>query len=275
MTCLPTQILADAEADFAFALEHCVTCADYHATRPYLMLSGTRRGAQRDGEMLAGLLQQHFPVGGSLLIAGSADASLLDYCLDLLGAGLSRVTVADRCPSPLHVAQRSAERRGVAIETQIADLTTAAPFGSYDLILAHLILRFLSPEGRLAYLRLMRAMLRPGGRLIIVNGRNRPPGSANDRVRRVIHGLAQLGVALPEPEPVFSERLTVVLDPGDADGTPETRMAGRRFDYQRFLDDGCYEAAGLRVLEAHETRSQDADHEWRRHYVVVEAHHTD
>lgn len=271
MTSLSAQTLADAEADFAFALEHCSACTDYHATRPYLMLSGTRRGPQRDGEMLAGLLRQYFPTGGSLLIAGSADASLLDYCLDLLGSGLGQVTVADRCPSPLHVAERSAERRGVAIETEVADLTTAAPFGSYDLILSHLILRFLSAEGRLAYLRLMRAMLRPGGRLVVVNGRNRPPGSVNDRVQRVLGGLARLGVVLPEPEPVFSERLTVVLDQGKPDDRPETRMAGRRFDYQQFMDDGSYEAAGLKLVAAHETSSQDAGQDWVRHYVVAEA----
>jgi SAM-dependent methyltransferase len=275
MTSFSAQILADAEADFAFALEHCASCADYHATRPYLMLSGARRGAQRDGEMLAGLLRQYFPVGGSLLIAGSADASLLEYCLDLLGDGLGRVTVADRCPSPLHVAERSAARRGVVIATQVADLTAAAPFGRYDVILAHLILRFLSPEGRLAYLRLMRAMLRPGGRLIVVNGRNRPPGSVNDRARRVLDGLTRLGIALPEPEPAFFERLAVVLDPGQADGAPETRMTGHRFDYQQFLDEGSYAAAGLRVIEAHETTSEDAGQNWRRHYVVAEALDTD
>lgn len=271
MTSLTAQTLADAEADFAFALQHCATCADYHATRPYLMLSGTRRGAQRDGEGLAGLLREHYSPGGALLIAGSADASLLDFCHDLFGSILGEVTVADRCPSPLRVAQRAAARRGVEIKTQVADLTAASPFGQYDLILAHLILRFLSPEGRLAYLKLMRAMLKPGGRLIVVNGRNRPLGSVGDRAQRVLDGLQRLGVALPEPESVFYERLTVVLDQGQGDGTPEARMRGRSFDYQQFLDEGNYAAAGLRVLEAQETASQDAGQDWRRHYVVAEA----
>lgn len=274
MTSLPAQTLADAEADFAFALEHCATCADYHATRPYLMLSGTRRGAQRDGEMLAGLLRQHFRPEGALLIAGSADANLLEYCLDVLGPQVGSGTVADRCPSPLHVVQRAAKRRGVIIDTKIADLTASAPFGRYDLILAHLILRFLSPEGRLAYLRLMQAMLKPGGRLIVVNGRNRPPGSVVDRARRVLDGLERLGIGLPEAEPAFYERLTVVLDQGNA-GTRQTGVAARRFDYQQFLEEGSYEGAGLRVLETQETTSQDAGHEWRRHYVVAEALHTE
>ena len=48
-------------------------------------------------------------------------------------------------------------------------------------------------------------------------------------------------------------------------------MAGRRFDYQQFMDDGSYEAAGLKVVEAHETSSQDAGQDWVRHYVVAEA----
>jgi hypothetical protein len=204
---------------------HCVSCADYHATRPYLMLSGARRGAHRDGEVFAGLLHRNLRDGGSMLIAGSADASMLEFVIDRLGSQLGQVAVADRCPSPLRACRRWADRRGIVIETHEADLTSVAPFGSYDLILAHLILGFLSLQGRLAYLALMRSMLRPGGRLIVVDRRGDPPGSALDRGRRVLDGLAALSVRLPESESVFLERLCAVLDRGQGQNGSELDSA--------------------------------------------------
>lgn len=264
------ETIADAKNDFAFALAHCEGCADYHATRPYLLLSGERRGAARDREMFASVLRRYLPEGGSLLLGGSADAGLVATASDVLGAQLGAVAVADRCPAPLRAVGRYAARHGLAVSTFERDLTAAEPFGSYDVILAHLILGFLSPDGRIAYLKLMRSMLNPGGTLVVVSGMpraKRPP--LGQRVDGVMAALHAKSVPLPEAEADFRRRLEEVMAPVDVLAAPDSLSAAPRFDAEAFRRAGGYDAAGLTIVETLDSVSNDGRRDWARQYVVA------
>jgi SAM-dependent methyltransferase len=273
MSPVTAQDLADAAEDYAYAVAHCAGCTDYHATRPYLVLSGERMGAARDKEQFGALAAGLFPASGDLLIAGAADAGLLEFALDTLGPKLRQVHVADLCPSPLQACKRLAKRRGVALTTSERDLTSSAPFGSYDMIIAHLIVQFMSPEGRQSYLRLLRQMLKPGGVLIVATAGKRPGGRRQgDNAQQVLDALAERRIPLPAAVPEMYARMVSVLNrPSGEQTTIDLQHSDRNFDPDAFRASGAYEAAGLRIVEVHEFRSDIDGRHRLRTYVVAKA----
>lgn len=265
--------LVDAAEDYAYAVAHCAGCADYHATRPYLVLSGERMGAARDKKQFGALAANLFPASGELLIAGAADAGLLEFALDALGPRLRQVDVADLCLSPLHACERLATRRGAPLTTFVRDLTAATPFGSYDMIIAHLILHFMSPEGRESYLRLLRQMLKPDGVVIVATaGRRLGHSGQGDHAQRILDALAERHITLPAPADEMHARLTSVVNRPSAKSEKfDLQHSDRDFDPDQFRTSGAYDAAGLRIAAVHEFRSDVDGHRRHRTYVVAKA----
>jgi len=273
MSPVTAQDLADAAEDYAYAVAHCAGCADYHATRPYLVLSGERMGAARDKEQFGALAASLLPASGELLIAGAADAGLLEFALDALGPRLRQVHVADLCPSPLHACERLAKRRGAPLTTFVRDLTAASPFGSYDMIIAHLILHFMSPAGRQSYLRLLRQMLKPGGVLIVATaGKRLGPRGQGDNAQPILDALAERRVPLPASVPEMHMRLASIVNRPPAESTRvDLQHSDRNFDPDAFRASGAFEAAGLRIADVHEFHSDIDGHRRHRAYVVARA----
>ncbi|WP_421761478.1 class I SAM-dependent methyltransferase [Devosia sp.] len=273
MSPVSAQDLADAAEDYAYAVANCAGCTDYHATRPYLVLSGERMGAERDKEQFGALASGLFPASGDLLIAGAADAGLLEFALDVLGTRLHQVHVADLCPSPLHASERLAKRRSAPLTTFVRDLTAAAPFGSYDMIIAHLILHFMPPAGRLRYLRLLQQMLKPGGVVIVATSGGRlVPRAPGDHAQQILDALAERHISLPATVSELRARIASIVNrPPTESAMVDLQHSDRNFDPDEFRTSGAYEAAGLRIVDVHKFHSDNGGRTRRRTYTVAKA----
>ena len=91
----------------------------------------------------------------------------------------------DASPEMIQTAQRKARRAGVKVDFRLG-VAEALPFpdGAFDVVLSSLMMHHLPDELKRAGLREINRVLRPGGRLVIVDAR-RPTG----RLDRVLYGL--------------------------------------------------------------------------------------
>lgn len=105
--------------------------------------------------------------GPRWLELGSGDGAFTLALADVLGPGGSIVAI-DRDASALHAAAEAVARRfpEVALETAPGDFTRTLPRGPFDGVLAANSLHFVAD--RRPTLAAIRATLRPGGRLIVV-----------------------------------------------------------------------------------------------------------
>jgi len=254
-----SQVEVDEATTLAWRL--CGTCKDYHLTRPLLIASGVRRGPERDQEMFAPLLRRVAPRSARVLIAGAADAGLMNFVLDALPGDTPNLTVVDLCPTPLQVCELAAKRRSVSISSRVADLAKVEPFGRFDLIVAHLILRRIPEDQKSEFLNRMRLMLAPGGHLIAAF---RPGKRVGPRMTpgfdEVMQKLTAAGLSVPQPRQDILEALRrVCLESGD-EGDKDTDAV--EADFQN---------AGLSIVERHELRPGDQSGRFPRVYVVAAA----
>jgi SAM-dependent methyltransferase len=203
------QLAAEA-ADIAPRM--CGACRNYHSLWPYLRLIGAP-GAVANGEALL----QSLIVGAmsetrrSLLIAGTADTGLLAIVARAVRGHDADIAVLDRCETPLELCRRFAARRGLSIDTICADLESFSAPPRFDVVVVHSLLPFIPAEHRLGVLCRLRQCLRPDGRLVI-RFRTRGPRAPEDDYRNrvpshLIGRLDHLGIALPEPRPLFRQRI--------------------------------------------------------------------
>src|SRR5690606_33228395 len=101
-----------------------------------------------------------------VLIAGSADYSILAQLLAIDRHGAARITVTDHCETPLFLCRWYAERQGAAIETTVSDAVAFAADEPFDLICAHSFLSYFAPQRRPALMARWYDLLRPGGRVV-------------------------------------------------------------------------------------------------------------
>lgn len=161
-------LIGHARAFWRIAPDMCTCGSDYHRVHPLLRASGMRPGIVRDRGLLNPWLPDLVEPGCRLLIAGSADASLLAYFIDDCPTRPIAVTIADLCPAPLEVIRRLALPDGISVETRQADLASLEGVGPFDLILSHHMLTFVDIPTRVALLSRLRASLAPHGRLVLV-----------------------------------------------------------------------------------------------------------
>jgi 2-polyprenyl-3-methyl-5-hydroxy-6-metoxy-1,4-benzoquinol methylase len=238
---------------------HCGECRDYHISRSCLKFGGVERGPERDRELFAPLLARNSPIGARVLIAGAADAGLLDFVLKTIGPRNPKITVVDLCKTPLILCEKLAAAHSVEIETRVANLVNVGDVGTFDVIIAHLVLPFIAAEHRRDFLANLATMLAPRGAIISAlknaKERHRQPVLA-----RLLEAMSARGMEPPEKGTVLFEALrrfeSEPLWPHDVlDGaSPEIEEL--------------FASAGLQVVERHDSASSTASKRPPRRYIV-------
>lgn len=187
---------AQAREGWRLGAELCTKCDAYHQAWGILRVAKVMAGISNDDSFLTPMIDELVRPESHVFIAGSADAGLLQLVVNSSTARPIRVTVVDRCPSPIALIDRVAIPDGVTVDAHTADLTTLDEQGRYDLILSHSMLPFVDDATRVAILRRFRASLTEGGRLLLVV-RTAPLAPAEVRKE---HGDAWLAQALKKLE---------------------------------------------------------------------------
>lgn len=201
---------------------HCGTCRDYHVTVPYLRALGIGGiGAEFSWESQLDTLLRATAGRKTVrwLLAGSADAGLPGL-LGGLAAALPgtehRLTVVDRCQTPLVLCRAHAEAEGAEIETILGDLSDFRRDGEFDAVLMHFTTIFFAEDELPGFLRHAGSWLAPGGVLVIGFLHDRPsadpPRGPSPAMRSwraaVIRAEVEAGrLDLPEDTDTFIGRL--------------------------------------------------------------------
>lgn len=201
---------------------HCGACRDYHLTAPYLRALGLGGiGPEFAWECQIDALVRATAGRSTVrwLLAGSADAGLPGLIGGVAAARpetAHRITLVDRCETPLIVCRAHADAEGAEIETIRADLRDFRRDGAFDAVLMHFTTIFFAEDELVAFLRHSATWLAPGGVLVAGFLHDRPSADpprlpdAAVRVWReaVIRGEADAGrLDLPEDADAFIARL--------------------------------------------------------------------
>lgn len=212
-SCFDEDLATLAEYSFRVAQSSCIACNEFHALFTYTRLAGVNNGAAPDKDFLSSLLRDVSRPRARILIAGAADAGLLALTARATIGLEPRITVADRCATPLAVCLRYAEMHRLDIATVQAELTRESIPGPFDVALAHNILFFIPPDFHPAFFRNLGASIGKGGVLVLVNRERRPKWSADGSLRfgnfaaTIETALLDRDILLPEPREDFRQRL--------------------------------------------------------------------
>jgi hypothetical protein len=198
---------------FTRAAFSCGDCRDYHSIRPYLRLAGVVRGTTRHGAQLTARLETLGRPGAHVLIAGAGDHTAFLQTARSLRGMLVRMTVVDRCDTPLALCREAAAREHIDVLTRAQDLKSLSDREGFDLIIAHRLLPFLAGD-RGEVLDALRRALSPAGRLLLVTETqegtpdvNLLEGVEERTIARVVGALTAYAIPLPEPFDEFRDRL--------------------------------------------------------------------
>ena len=259
-----------ASYEFRTAQTQCGDCADYHALFGYGRLAGLHDGINRDEETLAPLLGSRLDSGAKLLIACAADAGLLALAARATIAKSPAISVADRCATPLAVCRRFAETENLRLRTIQSDFSKAALGESFDVALAHNVLLFVPESLQVNFLRNVGRSLSDAGVLILVSRGALPQQSGKVPTLYRTHGnilaaLSERGIALPEEELLFRQRLER-LDEG-------RRRALAPMQLHREKIEATLDAAGFNIVERirHERRRLEGSSEIVPTFIFIAA----
>jgi SAM-dependent methyltransferase len=210
---LSEDLAALAQYGFRVAQTSCTSCHEYHALWGFERLSRVKRNSfHTESDLLIPLLRNHLPVCGNLLIAGVADAGLLAFVTQTTRDLKPRITVADRCATPLAVCRRYADTHNLPIDTVLVDLTKTPSRSNYHLVFGHNILMLQPANLHAGFFGNIRDSLAPGGIFLLVH-RVRPPNAKASHLppkhyaSSILDALANNGVTIPESEVAFRRRL--------------------------------------------------------------------
>ncbi len=169
---MPTTIdsaeVADARRTAEDAAARCDRCAPYHGTWPWLRVLGLAATPRRHVSFYDAWLPTG--PGDDVLVCGAADEVMAEVVIEALGrAGrTARVTVVDRCPTPIERCRRFGREAGIELDLVVADVLTHTTDERYDVVCTHSLLPILDPAARLVAARQWCRWLRPGGRVVTV-----------------------------------------------------------------------------------------------------------
>ncbi len=241
-----------ARLAFDLAAVHCGECRNYHAMWGYLRSIGANgRGPEiawtekLDALVAAASGRSHV----EWLLAGSADSGqlgLVHAAMARAPDATYRVTVVDRCETPLKVCEAFADDVGIELETIKEDLAAFHRDEAFDFVLMHHIIIFVPAEDQAGFLQHAASWLRPDGRLFMTSSyegeedvpRVRPkPLLAAWRAEVVEEAVRNGTIDLPEDAGTFIDRLSHMRD------SRRPRQVSRRLDYWPAMVSG----AGLTV----------------------------
>jgi len=106
-----------------------------------------------------------------VLLSGASDHGFLELISGLLAeAGVRpRLSLVDRCETPLRLNRWYAERAGIDLEIFQSDILSFAPEQPFDAVLAHAFIDQLPSDQWPALLGRWRELLRPGGCFVSLN----------------------------------------------------------------------------------------------------------
>jgi len=183
----------------ALAEQHCPLCgADcgwYHGTWPLWRALGIASTPVLHAAFYEEAIAEHLNAGGGMdvLVTGAADPAMLATITGAFAARgrRPRLTVLDRCGTPLVLARDWAAVADVELHTQRRNVLDAGGIGPFDLVCTHAFLGYFSPPARARLAIAWRSFLRPGGRLLTLN-RLRPDapyapiGFSHEEARRFV-----------------------------------------------------------------------------------------
>jgi len=146
-------------------------CTWYHGVWQYLRLMDMVSTPSWHHEFYSHELRSAVLAGARApVVSGTADYSVFAYLIGALGdaAGTAKLTVVDRCNTPLFACQWYAKRVGLRVTTVSDDIRTYANSheGQHDLIVTDAFLTRFSAEERRDVLRDWYDMLIDGGRVV-------------------------------------------------------------------------------------------------------------
>lgn len=159
------------------------SCAWFHGLWPDLRLLGLVDSPADHADFFESTMRPLLDTHRRILIGGAADNAMLAEILSIYGDH-AEVTVIDRCPTPLAVNHWLAEQHGTAIASIAHDILALdselmAPF---DLICAHGTLEHFEPDvARPRLVSQWRRMLRPGGKVVLIESMRAPGASLGRR----------------------------------------------------------------------------------------------
>lgn len=148
------------------------SCAWYHGAWPFFriveLVSTPRKHAEHFESELRNL-QQHGEFR-RVLISGCADDGMLKMLADGVAGRVPPVafTVIDRCATPLRLCARLAQRQRLDVVTLQRNILEAVAEDPFDAIVTHGFLGYFTTTEIPLLLRRWRSMLRPGGRVVMV-----------------------------------------------------------------------------------------------------------
>jgi len=190
----------------------CGDCRNFHSLWPYLRLAKASGGDVSEPLIGSTLKQLLLKGDRAILVAGCADTGLLAVVARSAAPG-TKITLLDRCMTPLELCRRFAQHWSLSIETIHCDLMNFSARSCYDIAFAHALLQFIPSEFRMDVITRIRQSLRPNGRLLIAFRTSSHIEGAllheyQDSYRKnIIEQLESRNVELPEPRKEFYRRL--------------------------------------------------------------------
>ena len=208
-------LFAAARIAPALAATHCRpqddghSCAWYHGSWPVLRALGAINSPGSDDDFLLRALAEGFARGARrVLVSGAADAGMLARVTSALPSGHDvRITVLDRCRTPLEHGRRHAEALGIDIDTVCADILDYEADGEFDLICTHSFLTFFPPIARQRLVRRWWRSLRPGG--YVITAQRVRPGESAAITRFPPEDIARLAEAAERGAQALGDRIGV------------------------------------------------------------------
>lgn len=150
----------------------CGDCAWYHALYPQLRLLDLAGTPERQADFYLEAFRPLASAGDHLRVAitGTADTCMLAHLLWAYreeGAD-PRVTIVDRCATPLRLCERYAGRVSADVRTVTSDVLRWETEERFDLVTTHAFIGMLPHARQAELVARWQAVLRPGGRLVTV-----------------------------------------------------------------------------------------------------------
>lgn len=164
----PADVILQARLAREVAPELCepTGCAWYHGIWPTLRALGLVATPYRHEALFDAVLRAAADDGRrDVLVCGAADAAMVELVVTSYAAAgtTPRITVLDRCATPVTVAREAMARQGVAVDSWVADVLDADRADAFDVICTHGLLPLQPAALRPEVVRRWAALLRPGG----------------------------------------------------------------------------------------------------------------